>query len=470
LGLKEYRDILFDTLGYKPSPEQDNIHADTHRIKQVSGGERAGKSYVGGKEALTWIPRTDLIWVVGQEYGDARREYEYIAQDLIKLSLMKPITIPKEGPLSMKTVTNCIIETHAAADYLKLGKYAPGFILVCEGAQIPFEAYLRLRGRIAEKQASMMLTGTMEGSLGWWPEYIKRGQAPDPEFKSFILPTWSNHHVFPPGNYEITLLNGTKLKNVNKEIYDLWVETPLDVFMERYGAVPQPVAGIVTPEFSNAIHVGDYQYDPAIPVEIAVDPGYGGAYVVLAIQVKESIPYIVDEVYLQGYVTEDIITIVQQKPWGHAFHEGSIDIAGKQHQAMAAPIEVWLERTGILLQTKYVAIDDGIDLIRTALKVNPLNGRPKLYINSSCWGVISECGGGKSPVQGGGAWTRDANTGRPLPKNDHACKAYIYWHANKIGFVPRSNEYGKLYKPGKGGVLEPAGRRTIEWLRMKETK
>jgi hypothetical protein len=240
--------------------------------------------------------------------------------------------------------------------------------------------------------------------------------------------------------------------------------------MERYGAIPQPVAGLVTPEFSNAIHVGDYPYDPDIPVEIAVDPGYGGAYVVLAIQIKESIPYIVDEVYLQGYVTEDIITIVEQKPWGKRFASGAIDIAGKQHQAMAAPIEVWQQRTNVFLETKYVGIEDGIDLLRTALKVNPLNGRPKLYVNSNCWGFISECGGGKSPVQGGGAWTRDANTGKALDRNNHATKSYIYWHANKIGFTPRSTEYGKLYKPGRDGTLQPVGRRNIEWLKQNVVK
>ena len=92
-------------------------------------------------------------------------------------------------------------------------------------------------------------------------------------------------------------------------------------------------SGLILPEFDNAVHVGNYPYDPSIPLEIAVDPGYGGAYAVLAIQIKESQPYIVDEIYLQGYTTEDIVEVVKRKEWGSRIVAGAIDVAGRQHQA-----------------------------------------------------------------------------------------------------------------------------------------
>ena len=445
--MREYRKALFEPLGYTPTPEQLVVHEDGHRIKQVSGGERAGKSRVGAREALLSIPRSKLIWVVAQEYNTARTEFEYLMEDCLKLGLVKTgdISFPKEGACQFTTINGCKVETKSADDFRKLGMVAPDFVLGCEAAQMSYDAYIRLRGRIAEKRGKMVLTGTMEGSVGWWPEYIKRGQSPDPEFRSFILPSWSNHIIYPPGEYEITLMNGEKISNVNKEIYDLWVETPLDLFMERYGAVPQPVAGLIMKEFSNSIHVGNYEYDRDIPVEIAVDPGYGGAYSVLAIQIKESIPYIVDEIYMQGYTTEDIITIMQQRPWGHSVTNGAIDIAGKQHQAMEAPIEVWQNRTGINLQCRYVEVEGGIELMRSLLKVNPITNKPGLYINHSCKGLIAECGGGKSPIHGGGAWTRDLNTGKIIDRNNHSCKAFTYWAVNRYGYTVKERKLS--YKP-----------------------
>jgi hypothetical protein len=767
---RQYQEAVFKRLQYDPTVEQWLVHGDGHRIKQVSGGERGGKSVVGEKDALLQVPFSTLGWIAAIDYETCRTEFEYMKKDLVTLGLVntKDISYPKDGKCQMVTMTGCKIETVSLDEIRKIGRVAPDWILVCEGAQIDFPTYLKLRGRIAEKRGVMILTGTMEGclvgdtivftsdgiktldsmsgqtlevagingkaaiskfhfngikpvvklnleksfeitgtldhkvivrlkdgsvtwkaldeindtdivairydtqlfgknhldpdfayfagvyiaegccdesdrvtitnidpqiitracpgyyqhgkyhhrltdhervrklkeigidikwkartkqiptgilnadketqvnflqglfdgdgsatkvvvyyssnrkmirqiqmmllnmgvlssiqkriqifkgkefdgyvlsvcdaeiftkevgfylkrkqdkaltlkspsfirkqcnsgneflgypvcwvsvkskeyseeetfditvpdghaysanglivhnSLGWWPEYIKRGQAPDTEFKSFIIPSWTNHKVFPPEGYSITLMNGVIVENVSKEIYDLWVETPLDVFMERYGAVPQPVAGLVAREFSNAIHVGDYPYDPGIPVEIAVDPGYAGAYAVLAIQIKESQPYVVDEIYTQGHTTEDVITDMKQRPWGNAVSQGAIDIAARQHQAMAAPVEVWRDKVGIFLQSQYVDVEAGIELFRTFLKVNPVTGRPKMYINTSCRGLIAECGGGKSPVQGGGAYIRDIRTGKLIDANNHAFKAFVYWAVNRFGYT-----------------------------------
>jgi len=432
--MAEYRRVLFEPLGYKPTELQGVVHEDQRRIKLITGGERAGKSYVGAKEALLAVPVSTLIWVVAQEYATCRPEFEYLVADLVELKLLRSadVSFPKEGACMFKAINGCKVETKSADDFRKLGMVAPDFILACEAAQMSYDAYLRLRGRIAEKRGRMLLTGTMEGSLGWYPEYYLRGQAPDEEFRSFSLPSWSNQHVYPGGRQD-------------PEILRLEAETPDDIFLERYAAVPCPPSGLIMKEFANAVHVGDYGYDPGCPVEIAVDPGYGGAYAVLAVQVKESIPYVVDEIYLHGYTTEDIITIMKQRPWGNAVNSGAIDIAAKQHQAMPAPIEVW-QKHGVTLQCKYVEVEPGIELMRTFLKVNPITNRPKIYFNHSCQGIISECGGGKSPIANGGAWTRDVNTGKIIDRNNHSLKAMTYWLVNRFGYTgSRSMEYKPIH-------------------------
>lgn len=433
---EKHRNLIFEPLGYKPTELQLKVHNDLHRVKLITGGERGGKSFVGAKEAVLHVPLSKLIWLVANEYATCRPEFEYMMNDLttLKLLIPKDISFPKEGACSFKTIDGCKVETKSADDFRKLGMVAPDFILVCEAAQIPYEAYLRLRGRIAEKRGKMVMTGTLESSLGWYPEYYLRGQAPDDDFISFSLPSWSNSYVFPGGRND-------------PEILKLEEETPSDIFAERYGAVPCPPSGLIMKEFSNAIHVGDYQYDPHIPVEIAVDPGYGGAYAVEAIQIKESQPYLVDEIYLQGYTTEDIITIVKQKPWGNKVNAGAIDVAGKQHQAMAAPVEVWQGQMGLFLESRWVDVEGGIELLRTFLKVNPVTNRPKLYVNHSCKGFISECGGCKSPVSNGGAWIRDVNTGKIIDRNNHATKAVIYWLVNRFGYSANKYEtdYGKVF-------------------------
>ena len=97
-------------------------------------------------------------------------------------------------------------------------------------------------------------------------------------------------------------------------------------------------------------------------------------------------------------------------------------------------MEVWLSE-GVSLQSKKVNIEDGIDLLRTHLKQHPTTGRPGIIIDPKCRGFISECGGGKSPVDNGGIWMRDKNTLKPIERNNHAAKALIYYLSNKYGFT-----------------------------------
>ncbi len=461
MALEDYRQAIWADLGYEPTPIQRVIHQDTHRTKLVSGGERGGKSHTGAKEAVTYAPRSKLIWLIGAEYEKTRPEFEYMFYDCLKLNLVKSGGPTKIPPWEFICWNNCRVVTKSAKDPQDIGMEAPDFILVCEAAQLDYAAFLRLRGRIAEKRAPMMLTGTFEGSLGWFPEYFTRWQGENMEdAKSFSLPTWENYIIFPPQGYEITLIGGRVIKNVNEEIVKLKEATPDDIFLERYGGEPCLPSGLIMKEFSNAIHVGDYGFDSNLDVEIGVDPGYAGAHVVEAVQLKGDVIYLIDEIYLQGYTTEEIIDICKQKKWWHKVSGGAIDIAGTQHQAMAAPIEIWQKKASLHLQSKKAQEAGLIELVRSFLKVNPVTNKPKLFVNHSCKGFIAECGGGKSPVMGGGVWLRDANTGKPIDKNNHACKALGYLLLNRFGYGIREGEsnWGKVFTRDFRGEAVPVRR------------
>jgi hypothetical protein len=220
---------------------------------------------------------------------------------------------------------------------------------------------------------------------------------------------------------------------------------------------------MVIPEFNVDYHVGDYPYNDKFPVDIAVDPGYGvpGAHAVLALQMMEGGQIqVVDELYLQHITTEEIIEKMQrEKLWGKAFKDGAIDIAGKGHAAMPAPIEVWKKLTGVLLRSKKITdVEAGIELLRGLMLPDRRTGFCKIVFNYSCYGIISELGGGPSPVIGGGPWQRNLQTNKPLDSNCHSTKALLYYCVSRLGYTIRKREsnYGKLLVPkGKSGRLVP---------------
>lgn len=455
MSIEDYKKVLWETLEYKPTPEQLAVHDSNARLKLITGGEGSGKSVLTAMEGFLDIPRVKLIWVCGNEYGDTIKEFDYIQEWLVKTHyLVEHKGSIQNPPWYMKAFSGCEIVCKAVKDHVKIGSDSPDLILVCEAARIEYLAYLKLRGRIARNRGRMVMSGTLEDSLSWYPEFALRWSGANLEGgKSFSIPTWANYYKYPKEGVTVILDDGTKIENVCQEIQELAITTPTDLFKERYmGQVCKP-SNLVIPEFQNKIHVpadesgSSIIFNPELNVEIAVDPGYGGAYAVLALQEFEDKIYVIDEVYLQGYVTEEIIDICKDKEWWGNVVGGVIDIAGRQHQAMKAPVEVWTERAKVYLRSRKVSEEGGINLLRTKLKVNPLKGHATAYFNPNCKGFISECGAGKSPLPNGGAWVRDKNLGRPIDKHNHAAKALIYWLVDHFGYVEKQgeNEWGKIY-------------------------
>jgi len=429
---------LFKILGYEPTTAEWAIHRFISRLKLIAGGIRGGKSLVNVRELVTdWFCNIDkpnkLYWLLGKDYEGTRGEWEHLVEDFKKLAMLASPPTKNIDPGLMLLKDGTRIVTKSAMYPEKIATVAPDGILICEAAQVDYEIYLRAKERLAEKRGWLCMAGTFEGSLGWYPELFTRWQAYNEEgAKSFSLPTWSNTVIFPGGRQDPEIIRA-ELR-----------ETP-ERFAERYGGVPCPPTGRVIKEFSNEIHVGHYPFDPELPVEIAVDPGWRWAYAVVAIQKWGEQIVLIDEIYVQGLGHKDVILMATKKPWWNAVIGGAIDIAATQHQGEEPVIDIWGAPRGkgganIWLRTKKVTnVEDGIDLLRVYLKQHPVTGAPGILVNSSCKGFIAECGGGKSPIDGMGMWMREPNTLKAIDRNNHATKAVIYYLINKFGYLGRES-------------------------------
>lgn len=366
--------------------------------------------------------RAGLFWLLGNDYEATRGEWEHISNDMMRLEILAAPPTKNIDPGEIVLQDGTRIVTKSAKYPEKIATTAPDGIMICEAAQIDYEVFLRAYSRTAEKRGWLCMAGTFEEDdyTGWYREMFQLGRGlNDMGLKSFSLPTWSNTKVFPGGREDPEILRQENVMTHER-------------FMERFGGEPSPRTGRVIPDFSNPVHVRDCPFDPKVGVELAVDPGYAGAYAVLATQNMGEYIALIDEVYVQGVVTQDIILMCKKRAWWDGVIGGAIDIAAKQHQAMPAPIELWLHE-GVSLLHSPVGIEDGIDLLRTHLRPHPITGQPGVIVDPKCRGFIAECGGGKSPVDGGGVWMRDKHTSQPINKWDHATKALIYLLKAKYG-------------------------------------
>jgi len=431
----EQKQEIFRSLGYTPSVEQATVLYSDARYKLIAGGERSGKSYTSAIEYMGKFWETPLLWLVAADYERTGAEFSYIIDAFDKLNIQCDASKrldPGEILVYSKGKQICRIVTKSAKDPRKLAVEAPDGIIGCEASQLDYDTFLRIRGRAAEKRAWVLLSGTFESSLGWYPEAFNRySVANEDGWEAFSLPTWSNLAIFPGGRQDPEILE------LEKTYSTAW-------FMERFGGIPCPPRGRVFNEFNNLIHTGaggDFEFDPALDCEIWVDPGYAGACAVEVAQRKGEHIFIVDEIYEKGLVTSEVITITMQKPWWGNVIGGAIDIAALQHQAMPAPAEIWIKEASLSLRSNKIRIQDGIERVKACLKVNPITNRPQLYVNSKCKGLLSEMGGAPNPFDGQTRvyrWQqdRDGNIVGDVPKdeNNHACKALAYGLVDMLGY------------------------------------
>ena len=425
------REYLYEKVGFTPTDEQLPILESPYRFNLVAGGEQAGKSMVASKYLLGRFMETEepgLYWLVAADYERTRAEFEYLVQDFATLGILKQAS-KRVDPGYIVLADGTRIETKSAKDPRTLAMRAPHGILGCEASQLDMETFFRLRGRCAPKRGWMFLAGTFEGSLGWYPQMFTAWAAgADPEAKAYSLPSWTNKYLYPGGREDPEI---QRLKEVASD----------DFYMERIEGKPSPPKGLVFTEFRPDQHVVDVEYVPDVPVHLWMDPGYAGGYAVEVVQVQGEQIQVIDEIYEVGLVTDEIIDIAKSRPWWPDVKFGVIDIAGNQHQAMAAPAEVWLEQAGLYLSSQKVKINEGTERLKGWLKIDPRTHAPRIVFSPKCIGIMSEFGMAPNPFDGqtrAYRWKTDREGNivgdTPEDKYNHGIKAIIYGLIDRFGY------------------------------------
>ena len=310
----DVRGYLYGKVGFAPTPEQQPILDCDKRFILVAGGEQAGKSLVASKYLLGRCfedgPKS-LYWLVAADYERTRAEFEYLAADFARLGILQEVS-KRIDPGKIVLADGTRIETKSAKDPRTLAMRAPNGIIACEASQLDLETFYRMRGRVAPKRGWLFLSGTHEGSLGWYPQMQISWEHGLGDEVSFNLPSYTNFHLYPGGK------NDPEILRLQKDSSD-------DFFMERIEGIPSPPRGLVFGEFRPDIHVQPVEYVKDTKVSLWIDPGYAGAYAVVVIQEINGQVCVIDEIYEQGLITSEIVELAQSRPWWPDVKDGVID-------------------------------------------------------------------------------------------------------------------------------------------------
>ena len=382
-----------------------------------------------------------LYWLVGEDYPQVTEEFNYIKMDLMDLGfpVEKNSTDRVDpGHIEMRVpgerMPRLRIETKSARDPTKLTRQRPHGILHCEPGLSSVSVYERLNGRVAGVRGWLGLIGTLEHSVGWYPQLLQAWAPGYGDVQSFELPSWTNTHYYPGGRQD-------------PEILRLERESTDEYFIERIAGKVTPPKGLVIKEFRADLHVRDVQWDKDYLVHMCEDPGYGvgSAHSLIMYQNIDHQLRVFDEIYERGLVTQEIIRIAQRRPWWKGPKQLVSDPHYKdQHHSNNSVSEIWQLEAGIFPEDNdRVRVGPGIDRLKTYFKPDPLTGVPGIVIAPHLQGVLSELGAALDPFDNKSyhPWKwKETRTGEligeePIDEFNHSLKALTYSIVHNFGYA-----------------------------------
>lgn len=276
----------FRQTGYDPHPGQRVIHYDNHRHRILCNGRRWGKSLLGGKETETMAFVKNFLgeprrgWIIGPEYGDAEKEFRIVHDTFKELGIDKISTKflnnTENGNMRIATKWGFDVQCRSARHPETLVGEGLDFVILVEAGRHRrrmFGDYVR--PALSDKRGQSLMSGVPEDaseqSLLYWA--YNRGQDKTKvQWKSWRMPSWTNTRTFPGGRDD-------------PEILEAEDDLTEDEFRRQYGGEFIERYGRVMKEWDSEVHVGDYQYDPSMPLYAAVDFGFTNDWVWLWIQV-----------------------------------------------------------------------------------------------------------------------------------------------------------------------------------------
>jgi hypothetical protein len=401
------------------------------------GGEGSGKSLHAGALLTFHVIYdlqfgTHLYWVVGADYEDARKDFDYFVSLYEQIGSFTTRSIPthRDQQCIVTLDIGHTVQTISSYDFTKIARDEPFGILGAEVSRWYQETFERCEGRLLRNfpHSWGFFGGSPESSQGWFPDIARLGQGPNERgIRSYFIPSWCNALKYPEGREDPAIKRAEAGRSPQK-------------FRERFGAEFVAARGLVCSTFRYGSHVDpELEFDPAYDVYLAIDPGTL-VYSVLNVQfTADGEIHVLDEIYAHRWTHSEVINEVKSNVLYPAITGGAIDIASKQPgNAMAISYEEWYNDTGVVLWAEKHSVDDTVERLMWALAPNPNTGRPRLRIHPRCAGIIAEMGGGPSPVDDGGPWMRYEHMnglGSPMRKNDHSCKALGYLLAGPYSYL-----------------------------------
>lgn len=349
-------------------PKQMAVFKSKTRFRVVVAGRRWGKTALSRVLIITNARvKKRKIWYVAPTYKMAKN---IMWLDLLEAIPKKWIAKVNETTLSITLINGTRIELKGADKADSLRGVGVDFLVLDEFQDMSEETWTKvLRPTLADRRGQAIFIGTPK-AYNYLFDLYRRGQAEEfPDWESWQFPTITS--PFIPLSEIAAARNDMGLKE----------------FAQEFEASFETMSGRVYYPFDRDLHVGDYPFNPKLPIWVGMDFNIDPMSSVIFQPQGDGQLWAVDEIVMFGSNTEEICAELDRKYWRHQLQIVVYpDPAGgqRQHARGETDLDILREKgfKRLKFRRKHPLVADRVNSVNRMLQT--ADGTVRLKINATC--------------------------------------------------------------------------------------
>lgn len=352
-------------------PKQMEVFKSKARFRVVVAGRRWGKTALSRVLIITKAKeRKSKIWYVAPTYKMAK---QIMWSDLLDAVPKRWIRKVNETSLSITLINGTLIELKGADKADSLRGVGVDFLVLDEYQDMSEETWSKvLRPTLADRRGHAIFIGTPKAYNILYDVY-KRGQDQNAvargQWESWQFPTITS--PFIPKSEIVAARNDMDEKS----------------FKQEFEASFETMSGRVYYPFDRMEHVGDYAFNPKLPIWVGMDFNIDPMSTIIFQPQKDGSLWAIDEIVLFGSNTEEICDELERRYWRHQVQIVVYpDPAGgqRQHARGETDLDILREKgfKRLKFRRRHPLVADRVNAVNRMLK--SADGQIRLRIDAKC--------------------------------------------------------------------------------------
>lgn len=357
---------------------QQTVFNDPHRFRVVTAGRRWGKTALARTACIIKAAEKKKVkvWYVAPSYNMAKNIMWDDLKEAVPRDWVKKIN---ETDLSIKLRNGSVIECKGADKPDSLRGVGLYFVVLDEFQDMKPDLWTKvLRPTLAKDRGRAMIIGTPKGYANLYDVH-KLGQGNHPLWKSWQFPTITSPFI------------------PESEIEEARQDMDEKSFKQEFMASFETMSGRVYYAFDRNVHMGQYPFNPKLPIWIGSDFNIDPMSSVILQPQPSGEVWAVDEIHIRDSNTLEVCDEIERRYWRQMdFEAGSPGIhifpdpagGSRQHARGESDLDIYREKgmRRLHFPKKHPPVADRVNSVNKMLR--DAAGNVRLRIDDKCKNLV----------------------------------------------------------------------------------